>query len=701
MCFSHVYASSRALSVAVDTPNFENCDYKSEFALKKSFIATYSQKTPPFGYNGLGELVYLRTYSRDKPENGGKERWFETVERVVNGTYQMQLEHAAANNLPWNSAEIEAEAQEMYERIFEMKFLPPGRGLWAMGTSLTRDRKLYAALNNCAFVSTEDIAEDPVRPFCFLMDSSMLGIGCGFDTAGAGKLEVKTPQEDPEAALFVVPDTREGWVASVGLLLEAYLRPSSTTTSTNLPRFDYSQIRPQGQPIKGFGGTSQGPEILMELHASIVDIMSQPGVGGNVLSVTTIVDIMNLIGKCVVSGNIRRTAEIAFGESTSEEFGELKDYNKNPSRAAYGWTSNNSIFAHLGMDYSRVCEKVIANGEPGFAWLDNMRSYGRLVDGPNNKDAKAQGGNPCLEQTLESFEMCCLVETFPHKHENREDFLRTLELAFTYAKTVTLGDVHIPETREVMRRNRRVGTSMSGLAQFVGTRGLGCLRDWCEAGYATVQQRDAQLSKQFAIPTSIKTTSIKPSGTVSLLAGATPGLHFPESRHYLRRMRLARDSPLADVLAAVGLSIESAIGDEKRTVVVSFPVDAGEGVRSLKDVSMWEQLSFAAFLQRFWSDNQVSCTVTFDPETEGRQLARALDFFQYHLKGVSFLPRLEKGAYPQMPYEAITSELYQELSQGEAALGLDFSAIYDGRVGGGENQSRVPDQFCDSDKCTV
>ena len=110
-----------------------------------------------------------------------------------------------------------------------------------------------------------------------------------------------------------------------------------------------------------------------------------------------IVDIMNIIGKTVISGNIRRVAEIALGGAYDEEFIALKDYKKNPDRIEYGWVSNNSIYAELGMDYSLIAEKIRLNGEPGLCWLDNMRAYGRMHEAPNFKDIKAAGGNPCLE----------------------------------------------------------------------------------------------------------------------------------------------------------------------------------------------------------------------------------------------------------------------------------------------------------------
>lgn len=654
----------------------------NRFTLSDHFVTKYKRKKAPFGFNGLGELVYHRTYSRMKAD-GKNEQWWETVQRVVEGTFNMQKRHIDAHGLGWNAWKAQHSAQQMFDRIFNMKFLPPGRGLWAMGTPITEEKKLFAALNNCAFVSTESFKGEFSSPFCFLMDASMLGVGVGFDTKGAGTLILKGPNPVRRSELYEIPDTREGWVESLRLLLDSYAQ------GTGEIEFDYSAIRPAGVPIRGFGGESSGPDPLVELHQSVRDILNEEI--GKPVSITAIVDIMNLIGKCVVAGNVRRTAEIVFGEPDSEEYLDLKNYEVNPHRATYGWTSNNSIFAEVGMNYEPAAERVRYNGEPGFAWLHNMKAYGRMVDAPNWKDRRASGGNPCLEQTLESYELCCLVETFPNNHESVEDYLETLKYAYLYAKTVTLGQTHWAETNRVMLRNRRIGCSMSGIAQFVAEKGLGQLQAWMDKGYAHIQTLDENYSDWMAIPRSIKTTSIKPSGTVSLLAGATPGIHFPESRYYIRRMRLGIGSNLVPALEKAGYKLEPAFGSEETTLVVEIPVDVGEGVRTLDSVSMWEQLGMASLAQRYWADNQVSCTVTFDPDSEGSQIAAALDQFQYQLKGISFLPRLDLGAYPQMPYESIDAETYHDM---KSQLGkLSF-----GRIKGEEI---VVERFCDNDVCEI
>ncbi|GES93853.1 ribonucleoside triphosphate reductase [Rhizophagus clarus] len=664
--FALLFRNISYQNFSIPKPNFWIKNFSTAYpstAIPADLVAKYKDIAPPFGFNGLGEIVYQRTYSRLKA-NDEKEQWWETVERVVKGTFNMQKRWAEQNNLAWDSTQAQELAHSMYDKIFNMKFLPPGRGLWAMGSPLTEERGIFASLNSCAFVSTENMWDDRSsisKPFIFLMDASMLGVGVGFDTKGAGPNSpiIRGPSTLRAPTVYVIEDSREGWVKSVGLLIDSYFNEN-----VGPYEFDYRRIRPPNLPIKGFGGVSSGPEPLRQLHIHISKTLCK-NIGAP-LSVTTIVDLMNLIGKCVVSGNIRRAAEIAFGDPQDDEYIDLKNYEINPHRREYGWTSNNSVFSPLGLDYTKICERIKKNGEPGLVWLDNSRAYSRMCDLPDHKDINA-----------------------------REDFLDTLRSAFLYAKTVTLGKTHWPQSNAVMLRNRRIGCGLSGVAQFISQHGLSKLKLWCEEGYKYIQNVDKEFSEWFGIPKSIKTTTIKPSGTVSLLAGATPGMHYPESRYCIRRVRLSKHSEIIQPLKEFGFKIELDVVDPN-SFVVEIPIDYGKGVRSLKEVSMWEQLSLAAFLQKYWSDNQVSCTVTFEPETEGPMLKYAIEYFQYQLKGVSFFPRTPSAVYAQMPIEAISPERYESIMSARKNLKVDFHNIL-------SKDKSAPDieRYCDSNTCAL
>jgi adenosylcobalamin-dependent ribonucleoside-triphosphate reductase len=417
------------------------------------------------------------------------------------------------------------------------------------------------------------------------------------------------------------------------------------------------------------------------------------------VSITLIVDVMNLIGKCVISGNVRRSSEIAFGPADSFEFLQLKNYEKNPERQEFGWASNNSVLADVGMDYSKLVSSICDNGEPGIQWLSNMKQYSRMGDKPTFKDTKVVGSNPCGEMGLESYELCNLVEIFPTRCVDDKgqvslvEFLRTIKFAYLYAKTVSLCKTHWPETNAVLLRNRRIGCSISGIAQFEALYGIDTLRTWLIKGYDEIQKWDKIYSDWLCVPRSIKTTTVKPSGSISLLAGVTPGLHFPISQFYTRRVRVGNNDPLLAILKEAGHKIEPCFGNEKTTSVVEFPIDCGKGVRPQSQVSMWEQVNLAQFMQKYWSDNQVSITVTFN-KSEAKDLIHILKYAQYNLKSVSFLPSIDGDCkYPQLPYEPITEDKYKQ-----DCLALQ-SIRYDKL---NEKSSDAPrHNFCDGDTCVL
>jgi hypothetical protein len=124
------------------------------FRLTPSFLRRYQDVPPPFGFNGLGELVFTRTYARPLP-TGERESWWQTVERVVNGTFNMQKRWHEQNGLEWPAFTMQKYAKDMYDRIFHMKFLPPGRGLWAMGTPLTGECRCWCGVEWCHSLCTQ------------------------------------------------------------------------------------------------------------------------------------------------------------------------------------------------------------------------------------------------------------------------------------------------------------------------------------------------------------------------------------------------------------------------------------------------------------------------------------------------------------------------------------------------------------------
>jgi hypothetical protein len=571
---------------------------------------------------------------------------------------------------------------EMFDRIFNFRFTPPGRGLYAMGTEAVEAHG-GAVLNNCAFLSTRNPQPEV---FAQLMNLTMLGVGVGYDTLGAGKAGIHKPST---AILTVkIDDTREGWINSVATLLSTYLAQGSPTVV-----FNYSGIRDAGTPIKRFGGVSSGPAPLQRLHQALRNLCEE--YMGKRIDSAWIVDCCNMIGRCVVAGNVRRSAQIAIGEPEDNEFLYLKtDLGKVADYRAF---SNNSIRAHVGMDYSEAGSLTAKYGEPGYLWLDNCRMYGRMNGSiPERTDFLAMGTNPCSEQTLEDGELCCLVETYPSHHESLDDYLKTLKLAYLYAKSVTLVPTGYLQTDEIIGRNRRIGCSMSGVTQAIQKLGASQFIRWCDRGYAFLAGLDASYSDWLAVPESIKRTSVKPSGTVSILANVSPGIHYVHSEFYLRRVRFTANSPILPHLEAAGYKVVPDVygqeeGKPANTMVVEFPVKEPYFSKGKKQASMWEQLELAALMQQYWADNQVSITVHFT-EAEAKDIPLALEIFQHKLKSVSFLPYNPHEIYKLAPYEEIDAETYERKAARTKPIDLPYDVV---------DVHHETVKGCDSDTCEL
>ena len=647
-----------------------------KFRLSDKFISQYEDKEVPWG--PVGYITYKRTYSRLLSERDstavGTEEWFQTCRRVIEGMFDMQKRHVSKLGLEWIDSKSQKTAKDAYDRLFNLKWTPPGRGLWMMGTKFVEERTA-AGLFNCAFRSTKDISAKGGYLFSWMMDALMVGIGVGFDTLGAGTLVIADPIYTDD--IHIIDDSREGWVRSVQILIDGFL------CAKEVPKFDYSAIRAYGEPIKGFGGTSAGHGPLKELHENLTALLS-PNIGEDITSVD-IVDIENLIGRCVVAGNVRRSAALAMGSFDDKEYLSMK--NDKEKLMHHRWGSNNSFHAKVGMDYTWHAEQSQINGEPGYIWLDNARTRGRFKDPERDDDLKVMGFNPCVEQQLEDAELCCLTETFPAKHENYEDYLKTLKIAYLYGKTVTLSNTHWAETNAIMLKNRRIGLSQSGVIQAFNKHGRREMLEWCDKAYDYVQEIDKEFSDWLCVPRSKRTTSIKPSGTVSLLNGSTPGIHYPEAEYYIRRIRFSIGNSILRAIEEAGYHIEKD-AYSPNTMVASFPVHEPFFQKGKNEATMWEQLEIAAAYQHYWADNSVSVTVTFKAD-EAKDIKTALEMYESRLKAVSFL-RYQETGYEQAPYEPITKEQYEEMMVGVTPI----QRIKTEQQGAGT-------VFCDGDSCEI
>jgi hypothetical protein len=244
-----------------------------------------------------------------------------------------------------------------------------------------------------------------------------------------------------------------------------------------------------------------------------------------------------------------------------------------------------------------------------------------------------------------------------------------------------------------MQRNRRIGTSLTGIASFADAHGLPATREWMDEGYNKIRFYDRKYSEWLCVRESIRVTTVKPSGSVSILSGATPGVHWmPGGKFYLRAIRFGNTDPMLHLFKAAGYKIEPALYSDN-TSVVYFPISSGIK-RSEKDVTIFEKMALAATAQKYWSDNGVSVTLSFDKETEKQHVAPVLNMYEGQLKAVSFLP-MGNDVYEQQPYTEITEEEY-DYYIGRIAK-IDFSAIYDGV----DNLEAQGEAYCTTDYCEI
>jgi adenosylcobalamin-dependent ribonucleoside-triphosphate reductase len=599
-------------------------------------------------FSTVGYITYKRTYARrlDEADITSKTEEFpQTVERVV---------QAANTQLGCNFTEAEQERLRKY--LMELKGTVAGRFLWQLGTD-TVNKLGLASLQNCAFT----VIDEPVRPFTWAMDLLMLGSGVGYniqrknvDKLPEVNINFTAPTRvDSNDADFIVPDSREGWVSLLGKTLKAAF------LSVKEPTFTYSTVlvRGRGAVIKGFGGTASGPEDLCDGIAKVSTILEKRA--GKKLRPIDCLDIMNIIGAIVVAGNVRRSAQIAIGDADDVEYLLAKrwDMGNIPSWRAM---SNNSVVCNDIKDlHEYFWDGYEGKGEPyGLINLRLSRKIGRLGD-TNYPDPDVMGYNPCAEQSLAAYETCCLAEVYLSNIESKKEFVDVCKLLYRINKHSLSLPCHLQETADVVHKNMRMGIGVTGVLQATDVQ-----RSWLNDAYTELRAFDKEYSAKHGFPESIKLTTVKPSGTLSLLPGVTSGCHPAYSHYMIRRIRIAADHSLVQVCREHGYPVEFQRNfdgtDDHSTMVVSFPFAYPEGTKIAAEMTAIDQLEVVKWLQENWSDNSVSCTVYYRKEELPEIKKYLAKNYKNNHKSLSFLLHNEHG-FKQAPLEEITKEAYDSL----------------------------------------
>lgn len=595
-------------------------------------------------FGELGYITHARTYARTK-KNGEKETFTEGVERELYG---------AEKQLKIKFTEQEKEYYRMMRH--EMKGSVAGRFMWQLGTK-TVDQLGLPSLQNCAFV----VIDDPIRPFTWAMDMLMLGSGVGYSIKRehvyklpkVQRKKIKIEKWNDKQADYIVPDTREGWVKLLGKVLKAYFYSNEGFTySTQL-------IRDRGEVIKGFGGVASGASILVEGMEHICGILDKRR--GKQLRPIDCLDIMNIIGMIVVAGNVRRSAQIAIGDYDDLEYLKAKrwDLGQIPNWRAM---SNNSVDIRDAKLLPQEFWDTYEQGEPyGLVNIELSREIGRLGE-TEYPDPNVQGYNPCAEQSLDNKETCCLAELYLPNIKSYEELLKVATMLYRINKHSLALKCHHKETQNVVNTNMRMGIGITGVMMSTDEQ-----LSWLDGCYKYLRNYDKEYSKINGFPESIKLTTVKPSGTLSLLAGVTSGVHpATAGQYYIRRIRIAAESPLVEVCRTHGYHVEFQENFDgtldRSTYVVEFPCKYPDGTVSSEDMTVFEQLETVKFMQKNWSDNSVSVTAYYNKEDLPELKKYIEENFGNNFKTLSFLLKMGASGFKQLPFEGITKEEYEKLS---------------------------------------
>ena len=576
----------------------------------------------------LSEITTYMKYAKFRPELNRRETWEELVTRN---------KEMHQNKFP----QLKNEIEEAYKLVYDKKVLPSMRSLQFAGKPIELNN---ARIFNCSFLPIDDW-----RAFSEIMFLLLSGCGVGYSvqTHHIEKLpEIKVPTKHKR---YLVGDSIEGWADAVRMLCKAYFQGAP------LPLFDFRDIRPKGAQLITVGGKAPGPEPLKECLFNLAKIFERKKNGDRMTSVE-VHDMACHIADAVLSGGIRRAALISLFDLDDEDMLTCKFGNwweENPQR---GRANNSAVVLRHKIDeeeFFKLWKKIelSGSGEPGIYFS-------------NDKD---WGTNPCCEIALRPYQFCNLCEVNVSNIESQEDlnervrvgaFIGTLQAAYT--------DFHYLRDiwQKTTERDALLGVGMTGI-------GSGAILKYdLKKAAELAKEVNAEIAEKIGVNKAARVTTVKPSGTSSLVLGTSSGIHAWHNDYYIRRIRVGKNEAIYSYLA---VNHPELVEDDffKPTIqaVISVPQKAPEGsiLRTENVIDMLERT------KRFnvqWvkkghrkgaNTNNVSATVSIQEgewEAVGNWMWENKDTFN----GLSVLPYFG-GTYTQAPFEDITKEKFEEMAQ--------------------------------------
>ena len=575
----------------------------------------------------LSEITTYMKYAKFVPEKNRRETWSELVTR------NKEMHQA-------KFPQLKDEIENAYKLVYDKKVLPSMRSLQFAGKPIELNN---SRIFNCSFLPIDDW-----RSFSEIMFLLLSGCGVGYSVQlhHIEQLpEIKVPTKHKR---YLIGDSIEGWADAVRMLCKAYF------TGAPLPLFDFRDIRPKGAQLITVGGKAPGPEPLKECLFNLQKIFERKQ-NGDKLSSVEVHDMACHIADAVLSGGIRRAALISLFNLDDEamltcKFGEW--WEQNPQR---GRANNSAVVMRHKIDedeFFKLWKKIelSGSGEPGIYFS-------------NDKD---WGTNPCCEIALRSYQFCNLCEVNVSNIESQDDlnervrvgaFIGTLQAAYT--------DFHYLRDiwRKTTEKDALLGVGMTGI-------GSGVILNYdLKKAADLAKEENARVADIIGVNKAARVTTVKPSGTSSLVLGTSSGIHAWHNDYYVRRIRVGKNEAIYSHLAA---NHPELVEDDffKPTIqaVISVPQKAPVG-SILRTENVMDMLERTKKFNTQWvkkghrkgaNTNNVSATVSIN-ENEWEAVGKWMWENRNTFNGLSVLPYFG-GSYKQAPFEDITEEQFNEMA---------------------------------------
>lgn len=595
--------------------------------------------------NYYENFIALSRYARWIEDEGRRETWGETVDRYLD----YMLTYAKDKYGVVVEDDMRAELKEL---IFEREVLGSMRATMTAGPALSRD---HVAGYNCSFIPV-----DSPRSFDEAMYILMCGTGVGFSVEGkyVDKLPPVAESFHKSSTVIIVEDSKYGWAKALKELL-------ALLWQGQIPSIDITNVRPAGARLKTFGGRASGPQPLVDLFDFAIKTFK--GAAGRQLRPIEAHDLMCKIGDVVVVGGVRRSALISLSD--------LDDYDMQTAKMGNFWAvepqrvlANNSAVYNDKPSAERFLKEwqsLVASksGERGIFNLETVRKEAKRH---GRRDAsQIAGTNPCGEINLRAYEFCNLTEVVVRYGDDLNRLKKKVE-ATVFLGTLQSTFTNFKYLRNVWKRNceeeRLLGVSLTG--QFghptlSGSNGLETTAAWLDDLREHAVKSNERFAKQFGINQSVAITTVKPSGTVSQLAGVSSGMHPWWSEYYIRTVRADNKDPMTQFMKDMGIPHEPDINKPNTTTVFSFPIAAPPGAITRDHLTAIQHLEIWKVYKQHWTEHNPSITVNVRDE-EWIEVADWVYKNWDIVSGISFLP-FDDHVYPQAPYQAIDKERYEAL----------------------------------------